>query len=111
MSASLPLRRQTAEPVEIGSFSGAYLAARIAEVDNDLDGAIAYYKRALAFDPDNQQLQQSLMLALISKGRFDEALPYAEKLKTVPEVERFSRAGAGRRSLPQEGLSRRPRTG
>ena len=31
------------------------------------------------------------MLALISQGRFDEALPYAEKLKTVPEVERFSR--------------------
>ena len=25
------------------------------------------------------------------EGRFDEALPYAEKLKTVPDVERFSR--------------------
>ncbi|MET0942719.1 MAG: tetratricopeptide repeat protein [Mesorhizobium sp.] len=83
--------KETAEPVEIGSFSGAYLAARIAEVDNDLPGAISYYKRALSFDPDNEQLQQSLMLGLISEGRFDEALPYAEKLKTVPEVERFSR--------------------
>ncbi len=83
--------REAAQPVDIASFSGAYLAARIAEVDNDLPGAIAYYKRALSFDPDNQQLQQSLMLGLISEGRFDEALPYAEKLKTVPEVERFSR--------------------
>ena len=31
------------------------------------------------------------MLTLIAQGRFDEALPYAEKLKTVAEIERFSR--------------------
>ncbi|GLS34353.1 Tetratricopeptide repeat-containing protein [Mesorhizobium albiziae] len=84
-------KESPAEPVEIGSLSGAFLAARIAEVDNDLNGAIAYYKRALSFDPTNQQLQQSLMLGLISQGRFDEALPYADKLKEVPDVERFSR--------------------
>ena len=78
-----PWRRNPSAPIEISSFSGAYLAARVAEVDNDLDGAIAYYKQALAFDPENQPLQQSLMLALISQGRFDESLPYAEKLKTV----------------------------
>jgi tetratricopeptide (TPR) repeat protein len=84
-------KESPAEPVEISSFSGAFLAARVAEVDNDLNGAIAYYKRALSFDPTNQQLQQSLMLGLISEGRFDEALPFAEKLKTVPDVERFSR--------------------
>ena len=78
-------------PLEISSFSGAYLAARVAEVDNDLEDAIAYYRKALAFDPENQPLQQSLMLALISEGRFDEALPYAEKLKAVAEIERFSR--------------------
>ena len=83
--------KETAAQVEIGSFSGAYLAARVAEVDNDLESAIAYYRRALAFDPQNESLQQALMLALISQGRFDESLPYAEKLKTVPEVERFSR--------------------
>jgi tetratricopeptide (TPR) repeat protein/LysM repeat protein len=92
MIAGLPAEaKQTAEPVEIGSFTGAYLAARVAEVDNDLDSAIAYYKQALAFDPQNQQLQQSLMLALIAQGRFDESLPYAEKLKAVPDIERFSR--------------------
>jgi tetratricopeptide (TPR) repeat protein len=83
--------KQSTQPVAINSFSGAFLAARVAEVDNDLDDAIAYYKRALAFDPDNQSMQQSLMLALISNGQFEESLPYAEKLKTVSEVERFSR--------------------
>lgn len=82
---------QKSEPVPISSFAGAFLAGRVAEVDNDLGSAIAYYTRALSFDPDNQSLQQSLMLALISEGRFDEALPYAQKLKTAPEIERFSR--------------------
>ena len=92
MIAGLPAEaRQGAEPVEISSFTGAYLAARVAEVDNDLDSAIAYYEQALTFDPDNQQLQQSLMLSMIAQGRFDESLPYAEKLKTVPDIERFSR--------------------
>jgi tetratricopeptide (TPR) repeat protein len=82
---------QKSDPVPISSFAGAFLAGRVAEVDNDLGSAIAYYTRALSFDPDNQSLQQSLMLALISEGRFDEALPYAQKLKTAPEIERFSR--------------------
>ncbi len=87
--------REAAEIVDIGSYSGAYLAARVAEVDNDLGSAIAYYRRALVFDPDNKALQQSLMLALISEGRFDESLPIADKLKTEPEVERFSRLALG----------------
>src|SRR5690606_14631384 len=91
VSGQAVLAAQSAAPVEIRSFSGAYLAARVAEVDNDLEGAIAYYRKALDFDPDNQPLQQSLMLALISEGRFDEALPYAEKLKSAPEIERLSR--------------------
>lgn len=83
--------KESTEQVQIGSFSGAYLAARVAEGDNDLDSAIAYYRRALEFDPDNKQLQQSLMLALISQGKFDAALPLADKLKAEPEIERFSR--------------------
>ena len=87
--------KTVSEPVEINSFSGAYLAARTAEADNDLDSAIAYYKRALAFDPEDAALQQSLMLALIAQGRFDESLPYAQMLKTVPDVERFSRLALG----------------
>lgn len=78
-------------PVEINSFSGAYLSARIAENDNDLDNAINYYKQALAFAPEDTQLQQSLMLSLIAQGRFEESLPYADKLKEVPDIERFSR--------------------
>ncbi|MDW6020853.1 tetratricopeptide repeat protein [Mesorhizobium sp. BAC0120] len=91
VSPLLGFAKQSDQPVAIGTFSGAYLAARVAEGDNDLPSAIAYYKRALSFDPDDQSLQQSLLLALITQGDFDEALPWAEKLKTVPDVERFSR--------------------
>ena len=47
------------------------------------------------------------MLALICEGRFEEALPYAEKLKTVAEIERFSRLALAVDSLPQEGLRER----
>lgn len=82
---------ETDRIVATTSFSGAFLAARAAELDNDLGAAIAFYERALSFDPDNQALQQGLLLALISNGDFDAALPYAQKLKSVPEVERFSR--------------------
>ncbi|MFC5385226.1 tetratricopeptide repeat protein [Aquamicrobium segne] len=85
------MARETAKPVGVTSFSGAFLAARVAEGDNDLDNAITYYKQALAFAPDDVPLQQSLMLTLIAQGRFDEALPYADKLKEVPDIERFSR--------------------
>ena len=49
-----PAMAKRSPTVEIGSFTGAYLSARVAETDNDLDSAIAYYKRALDFDPDNQ---------------------------------------------------------
>ncbi len=84
---------KTAQPDDVGinSLSGAFLAARVAEIDDDLDNAITYYTRALAFDPGNQALQQSLMISLISNGDFDKALPYARKLKTVARVERYSR--------------------
>jgi tetratricopeptide (TPR) repeat protein/LysM repeat protein len=88
----LPARAapQPADPA-IDSLAGAFLAARVAEADNDLGSAINYYTRALSLDPDNEALQQSLMITLISNGQFDRALPYARKLKTVARVERFSR--------------------
>jgi tetratricopeptide (TPR) repeat protein len=91
-----------ADSVTAKSFSGAYLAARAAEADNDLDSAIRFYQRAVTFAPDDLSLQQSLMLALISRGRFDEALPHADKLQAVPEVERFSRLALGVDAFRQE---------
>ncbi len=97
-ASTLPLSLGTAQAseddlsdVSIRSFSGAFLAARTAEIDADLDATVKFYRKALVFDPGSEQLQRSLMLALISNEMFDEALPFAEKLKSVPEIERFSR--------------------
>ncbi len=81
----------SAKPVRATSLSGALLSAQVAERDNDFDGAIDFYQQALGFDPGNQGFEQSLMVALITKGEFDKALPYAERLKAVPEIERVSR--------------------
>lgn len=88
--------------IAISSFSGAFLAARAAEADNDFESAIDYYERALAFEPDNQGIQQSLLLALVAEGRFDDALPHARALKSVPEMERFSRLGLAVDALRNE---------
>ncbi len=78
-------------PAPSRTLTGAMLSAQVAEGDNDAAGMIAYYRQALAFDPTSVEFEQKLMIALISDGRFTEALPYAEKLKAVPEVERVSR--------------------
>ncbi|WP_173931028.1 tetratricopeptide repeat protein [Chelativorans sp. Marseille-P2723] len=94
LSSAAGLSEETATSVQTvptHSFSGAYLAGRAAEFDNDLESAISYYERAISYDRENTELQQSLLLTLISIGRFDDALPYAEKLKTEPQSERFSR--------------------
>ena len=80
-----------AKPVLASSLSGALLSAQVAERDNDFDGAIAFYQQALGFEPGNAGFEQSLMVALITRGEFDKALPYAERLKAVPEIERVSR--------------------
>ncbi|WP_367715542.1 tetratricopeptide repeat protein [Nitratireductor sp. GISD-1A_MAKvit] len=88
--------------IAISSFSGAFLAGRAAEADNDLDSAIDYYERALSFEPDNLAIQQSLLLALVAEGRFDDALPHARALKSVPEMERFSRLGLAVDALRNE---------
>lgn len=79
------------DPAPARTLVGALLSAQVAEGDYDNAGMIAYYREALAFDSGNVEFEQKLMVALISEGKFAEALPIAEKLKAVPEAERVSR--------------------
>ena len=99
-----PALAKRSQAVEIGSFTGAYLAARVAETDNDLDSAITYYQRTLDFDPDNQQLQQSLMLALISVGPLRRGAALCGEAEGGAGRRALFARGAGRRCHPQEGL-------
>ncbi|MCO4318513.1 tetratricopeptide repeat protein [Phyllobacterium sp. 21LDTY02-6] len=93
MAGSIPAAATTnqAPSLSTGTLSGAFLSARTAERSNDFDSAVAFYREALRFDPRNTELRQSLMLVLLTDGQFKDALPIAEDLKTVPEIERFSR--------------------
>jgi len=77
------------------SLAGAYLAAETARAENDFDAAVQYYTDALSFDPDNPVIQQELLIAFVTNGQFDKALPLAEKLKKDAEIERISRLVLG----------------
>ena len=90
------------------SFAGAYLAGGAAMRDFDFDAASFYYDRALRFDPDNPDLQRELMIARISNGDFDAALPLAENLMDVVEIERISRLALGLDALRKEHYIRVP---
>jgi tetratricopeptide (TPR) repeat protein len=84
-----------APALNAGTLSGAFLSARTAERGNDFASAISFYRQALAYDPKNTELRQSLLLVLLTDGQFKQALPIAEELKAVPEIERFSRLALG----------------
>ncbi len=83
------------DPRSITTFSGAFLAARTAQIDKDFDSATIYYKRALALDPGNQEVERSLFLGLLATGDFDQAVRHAEKLKLVRGVSRFATIALG----------------
>lgn len=63
------------------SFTGAYLAGRIANHENKTDLAIDYFKQALAYKPDNIETQKDLLEAMLFAGNFKEAIQQAKKLK------------------------------
>lgn len=77
--------------VKADSFAGAFLAGGAASQDFDFAAASFYYEQALRFDPENQDLQRELMIAYLNNGQFDKAVPLAENLKNVPDIERVSR--------------------
>ncbi|MBW9063928.1 tetratricopeptide repeat protein [Rhizobium herbae] len=74
----------------VNSFSGAFLAARTADVDHDLDVATRLYRTALEFEPDNVEVKQRLMITLLMNGEFDEGVKLAEELKSDSSVERIT---------------------
>ena len=70
VSPLLPIgfAKQSDQPVQIGSFSGAFLAAKVAEGDDDIPNAIAYYRRALSFDLKTYVAARSQALVLLSSS-------------------------------------------
>lgn len=85
-----PAKEVTFNPKAVGTFAGAFLAARTADIDRDYATAIPLYRKALEFDPANGDIRQRLMIALLLHGEFDEGAKLAETLKGDPVVERVT---------------------
>ena len=61
--------------------AGAYLAGRQAIYESDYSAAERYYTRALVFDPQNQRLMESVLLARVALGEIERALPLAQEME------------------------------
>jgi tetratricopeptide (TPR) repeat protein len=61
--------------------TGAYLAARAAERENDFDAAARYYGRALLRDPRNPAILEKTVLAHLGQGNLTRAVPVARTLR------------------------------
>nr|WP_272213084.1 tetratricopeptide repeat protein [Marinicella sp. W31]MDC2879028.1 tetratricopeptide repeat protein [Marinicella sp. W31] len=72
------------EAVTAESFAGALLAGQSAAFNNDLDRAIAYFRRALQYQPDDAGTNNQLFIALIFNGDLQSA--EAQAAKTTDET-------------------------
>ena len=71
------------------SLAGNYLAARIATTDKDTESAAAFYRRAIALDPENSDLKVKGFLTFIANGNFAEGVELGEaiiKAGNDPEI-------------------------
>ncbi len=90
----LPLVRRAVATAAFTSFiassafadtgSGSYLAGRQAIYQSDYVAAERYYSKALNFDPENEQLLESVLLARIALGDIEGAKPVAEIMDQLP---------------------------
>jgi tetratricopeptide (TPR) repeat protein len=85
-----PAKEVNFNPKTVGTFAGAFLAARTADIDRDYATAIPLYRKALEFDPANSELRQRLMIASLLNGDFDEGAKLANGLKSDLVVERVT---------------------
>ncbi len=63
--------------------AGAYLAARIAEVENDFRAAAMWYGKAALADSDNVRLLEGAILAEMGIGNFDRAVEVARQVTAL----------------------------
>lgn len=70
----------TALPLTADTNAGAYLAARSATFSRDYTSAAQYYTRLLAGNPKDAYLLENLILANVSLGMIEKAVPPAKML-------------------------------
>lgn len=88
--AALSLSASLAGPVAAQSVAGPYLAARSAALQNDFEQAASYFTQALARDPRNVPLMESVVLSQLALGRIDRAVPVADALAALGQSSQVS---------------------
>lgn len=63
--------------------AGAYLATRQADMQRDFQHVVDYGARALAADPERQDVLEGLLVAQTGLGQVDKAVPYARRLHGI----------------------------
>jgi tetratricopeptide (TPR) repeat protein len=101
--------------------SGAYLAGRHAQETRDYASAASWFEDALKTDPESPELISRTFLMEASEGRFDQALPLAERelkldssdavaelILMIDRIKAGDKAGALARAeaLPGDGVHR-----
>lgn len=84
--AALGLSITLAAPLAAQSVAGPYLAARSAAMQSDFKQSASYFTQALARDPGNVDLMENAVVAQLSLGRLDLALPIATAMKSAGQV-------------------------
>ncbi|CBI76727.1 Tetratricopeptide repeat protein [Bartonella clarridgeiae 73] len=77
----LPTYSAVEKTIDTNSFTGAYLAGRIANYENKMNLAIHYFQQALIYEPNNLETKKEIFQAMLSVGAFTEAVQQAKKLK------------------------------
>src|SRR5207253_1508706 len=62
------------------TFTGAYLAARTARIERDMDSAALFYGRALRADPTNPELLNWTFQLRVISGDLDQVMPLASRV-------------------------------
>lgn len=76
----------TSVPASAQGLAGSYLAGRAAASSYDYEAASIYYTRLLVANPSDPFLLESLILANLSLGNMDKAVPIARRLDAVDDV-------------------------
>jgi tetratricopeptide (TPR) repeat protein len=97
-SAQVPTQQELSRLAPLG----AYLAGRQALIGRDFTAAAAYYRAALRADPNNKELLESTLVALLVGGDVDEAAKLAEKAVQSDKSHRLARLTLGVRALKQK---------
>ena len=88
-----------AQPNDLQSLSGNYLAGRTASGQHDDDLASGYFKRALGLDANNPVLVERVFLLELSDGNVAGAEDYAQRVLASNSQHRMARFVAGLRDF------------